>query len=130
MDVQKAKISAVLGASGVVLGAFGAHALRELLEAQQLDSWKTGVLYLFVHTGIMLLLSLASLNKPQRRVATTSWWLFFVGIVLFSGSIFFLSLKDQLPFSVSWLGPVTPIGGVCFIAGWLLLLRLPSSDSR
>lgn len=130
MDISKAKISASLAAIGVVLGAFGAHALRDLLEVRQLESWKTAVLYLFIHTVAMLVLSLVSFDGPQRRIANTSWYLFAAGILLFSGSIFMLSLKAQVSFPVSWLGPVTPIGGVCFIAGWLYLLRLPKTDSH
>ncbi len=124
MEVTKFRISVILGALGVVTGAFGAHMLKSMLTVDRLQSWKTAVFYLFIHTLVMLLLSSGAIKTDKHSVLNTSWTLFFVGILLFCGSIFLLSLKAHLPFSVTWLGPITPIGGVCFIAGWLYLLRV------
>jgi len=123
-DQLKISISALLGALGVIAGAFGAHGLRDLLEARQLASWKTAVFYLFLHVIVMLMISVIETNEQNQKTMNRSWWLFIIGIFFFSGSIFLLSLKSVLPFSVSWLGPVTPIGGILFILGWLNLAKV------
>eukprot|EP00035_Acanthoeca_spectabilis_P019861 m.429984 g.429984 ORF g.429984 m.429984 type:complete len:112 (-) comp17102_c0_seq1:116-451(-) len=110
MTWGKNEWAAVLGASGVTLGAFGAHALKETLAARgTTDSWKTAVLYQLVHAVALLAL-------PENRAGTTVQ-LWTAGSILFSGSIYGLSLGGP-----RILGPVTPIGGLCFIGGWLLLL--------
>lgn len=118
------RITALLLAVGVILGAFGAHTLKERLSADQLDSWKTAVLYLMIHGLAMLLLfGLKKVVTPSKTLYQ-SWLLFAVGIVLFSGSIMLLATQDILNMSMSWLGPITPIGGILFILGWLNLSRL------
>lgn len=110
-------ISAGLGALAVVFGAFGAHALKTRLAAEQLAAWNTAVLYHLVHSVVILALALytAHATKPTAL----PMWLFTAGIALFSGSIYLLVLTKQ-----SWLGPVTPIGGLLLIAGWLSLWTL------
>jgi uncharacterized membrane protein YgdD (TMEM256/DUF423 family) len=102
----------IAGASAVVFGAFGAHALRDVLSASQHELWHTAVEYHFWHA---LALALAVWCRPGRalRVATI---LFAVGIVLFSGSLYALALGAP-----RWTGIVTPVGGVAFIAGWIAL---------
>lgn len=110
-------VSSLLGTLGVVLGAFGAHALRGRLTPDQLASWSTAVQYHLLHSVVLLALALwASSTSRSIQLPAT---LFAAGIVLFSGSIYGLLLTEQ-----RWLGPVTPIGGLCFIAGWLSLLWL------
>lgn len=108
--------------TGVIAGAFGAHGLREHVTAERLAVWHTGVEYQMYHA--LALLVLAKLNV--HRAAT---WLFAAGIVIFSGSLYVLVLSDT-----NWLGAITPIGGVCFIAGWLWLLvtalRKPQTATR
>ena len=106
----------LLGGSGVVLGAFGAHGLETALTADQLDSWKTGVLYQLFHAVVILLVA------HWAKSETSAWllragWLLVGGVILFSGSIYGLLLTGM-----SWLGPVTPLGGVAFVAGWAALL--------
>jgi uncharacterized membrane protein YgdD (TMEM256/DUF423 family) len=94
----------------VALGAFGAHALRATLEASHSrDTWNTAVLYQFLHGLALIVLSTQNTN----RIAC---YLFLVGILLFSGSLYALAATHA-----SWLGPITPLGGLCFLAGWAWL---------
>ena len=110
-------ISALTGAAGVVLGAFGAHALRARLEPASLATWQTAVQYHLVHA--LALLALALYARTSGRSVTLPSSLLVAGIILFSGSLYLLATAGW-----KWLGPVTPLGGACFIAGWLSLLLL------
>lgn len=111
----------ILGASAVLIGAFGAHGLKPHLSTYQLEIYEKGVQYHFIHTlalfGLALLLQRDSENKSLR------WggYLFVLGIVGFSGSLYLLACRDLLPFPVGWAGPVTPLGGLCFVGGWIAL---------
>ena len=121
---------AILGASAVIFGAFGAHYLKEKLAATQLNSYQTGVTYHFYHTlAILGLLSAKGLfgNKliQADKIFKQSTMLFLIGILCFSGSLYLLSCRDLIGLtSFKWLGPITPIGGVLFVIGWLNLLRI------
>jgi uncharacterized membrane protein YgdD (TMEM256/DUF423 family) len=99
----------------VALGAFAAHALKARLAADMLGVFEVGVRYQMYHAFALLALGLA-LTRWPRRALVTSGWLFVAGTVLFSGSLYALSLSGP-----SWLGIVTPLGGVAFLAGWLCL---------
>lgn len=114
--------AAILGATGVGLGAFGAHALKARLQAADtLSTWDTAVQYHLLHAVALLVLAAWSRLAAADSAApalTTSGWLFVIGIVLFSGSLYGLALGGP-----RWLGPVTPLGGLAFIAGWLWLLK-------
>ena len=114
-------VASILGTLGVVMGAFGAHALRGRLTPDQLASLGTAVQYHLLHS--VALLALALWASAAGRSIQLPAALFSAGIVLFSGSIYGLLLTDQ-----RWLGPVTPLGGLCFIAGWLSLLLLARAD--
>jgi len=110
-------VSAFLGALGVLLGAFGAHALRQRLTPELLRAFETGVLYHFLHALALGLVALALTTKRFPTGALTfSGWLFIAGVVLFSGSLYALALSG-----VKGLGAITPIGGICFVAGWVSL---------
>lgn len=104
---------------GIVLGAFGAHALKERLEAEQLASFETGVRYVMYHGLAFLILGLAADRLPKL---TWTYRLLLIGVVLFSVSIFLLALQPIMGISLKFLGPVTPIGGTLMIVGWVLLL--------
>jgi uncharacterized membrane protein YgdD (TMEM256/DUF423 family) len=110
-------VSALAGASAVGLGAFGAHALRSRLEPSALAAWHTAVTYHLVHA--VGLLALALYARAAGRPIALPAGLFSAGIALFSGSLYLLALTGW-----RWLGPVTPVGGLCFIAGWISLLAL------
>jgi len=107
---------ALFGLSGVMIGAFGAHALKVLLTADQLTIYHTGVDYQFVHALALLLLgAIAQHQTPKAwQLAAT---LFIAGVFIFSGSLYLLVLTDT-----AWLGAIAPIGGMSFLAGWAALL--------
>ncbi|SKB43386.1 DUF423 domain-containing protein [Daejeonella lutea] len=114
-------IATVFGILAVILGAFGAHGLKKLISAEQLETWQTAVQYQFYHTLAMLFLS--TFSRFKSRAINTASWFFTLGILLFSGSLYLISAKDVLGIaSVNILGPLTPIGGLFFIIGWGCLL--------
>ncbi len=110
-------IISFLGFLAVLLGAFGAHALKEMLTPTQLNSFETAVRYQFYHVFVLLILNLYSgFSIPQKKWLSL---LFYLGIVLFSGSIYTIQLTTVTAKQI-WF--VTPLGGVFLIAGWFLLL--------
>ncbi|MNL54973.1 hypothetical protein D3C87_1783500 [compost metagenome] len=120
MSRQIILTAALFGATAVILGAFGAHSLKNALTAGSLEIWTKGVEYQFYHTFALLFLSqyAASDDKSLKW----SYRFFTLGILLFSGSLYLLATRELLNIGlVSYIGPVTPIGGLCFILGWLFL---------
>lgn len=105
-------ISAVSGFTAVAIGAFGAHGLREKLSTEMLEVYKTGVLYQFIHTIVLLILSLT--NFIKTKIASI---FFLTGIILFSFSLYLYSTSG-----IKFFAMITPVGGVCFLIGWLLLI--------
>jgi uncharacterized membrane protein YgdD (TMEM256/DUF423 family) len=106
-------VAAVFLALAVGLGAFGAHGLRERLDAYSLSIWEKAVFYHFIHSlGILI----ASLMPRTSPVSGGACWALAAGVLIFSGSLYALALTGART-----LGAITPIGGLCFIAGWLLL---------
>ena len=108
---------AFFGFLGIILGAFGAHALKKRFTADQLTSWETGVKYQMYHAIVMLILGF-----NQEFSTSVMYWWFTIGIVLFSFSIYGLILSDAKGKKLKFLGPITPIGGLLFVIGWLLIL--------
>ena len=100
----------------VILGAVGSHALKEVLRPEQLESFTIGVRYQMTHVLLLMIVLLTSYF--EERIKQTSFWLTIVGILLFSGSIYLLNLQELLGVKLSFLGPVTPIGGLFLIANW------------
>lgn len=112
---QIIRLGAVFGVLAVGIGAFGAHGLAPLLEQHgRTETFETAVKYHFYHALAIFLAGLASHLFPQTDRFKTAVFLFSIGIVIFSGSLYVLSLTG-----VSWLGAVTPLGGVAFVLGWL-----------
>lgn len=109
-------IASLLGALSVAGGAFGAHALKGTLSETALNSFETGVRYQMYHAIALLIVALLIKQSPEVSTLTIAGWCFIAGIVLFSGSLYGLSLAGMKA-----LGPVTPLGGVAFIAGWVCL---------
>lgn len=108
-------LAAFFGFTGVALGAFAAHGLKNRLSADYLAIFHTGVTYQLVHALALFGVALLAVHLPGRLVGWAGY-LFVLGIVLFSGSLYLLTLTG-----VSKLGMITPIGGLCFLAGWLSL---------
>jgi uncharacterized membrane protein YgdD (TMEM256/DUF423 family) len=122
-------IAFILGAAAVALGAFGAHALRSLVDEKALQAYHTGVQYHFYHTLALLFAALYQLQKPSAWIGRAAWF-FIAGIVLFSGSLYAMTFcKAAKLEAVNWIGAITPFGGVCFIAGWFCLLLAATSKT-
>ena len=120
MNKQIVVTASLLGLLAVITGAFGAHGLKASLSAQQLEVWHTAVQYQFYH--VFALLFLSTFARGKNRLVTSSYYLFTVGIVFFSGSLYLLACRDLLGWGwLSVMGPITPVGGLLFIIGWLTL---------
>jgi uncharacterized membrane protein YgdD (TMEM256/DUF423 family) len=110
-----ATLACLLAFLAVAAGAFGAHALRARLTPELLAVWETAARYEVYHALALLGVAWA-LDRWPGRPAVIAGWLFIVGIVLFSGSLYVLSISG-----VRWLGAITPLGGLAFLAGWVFL---------
>lgn len=116
------RIAAISGAIAVAIGAFGSHGLKPFMSLAQEGTFKVGSNYHFIHTLALLVIAF-NINKHPKL--NWSFNLFLAGIICFSGSLYLLSLKQLFGGdAISFLGPITPIGGLLFIAGWLNLLRV------
>ena len=106
-------IGSTLALLAVALGAFGAHALKARIAPELMTVYHTGVEYHFYHALGLILVGLTALHLPESRLLKSAGWAMLAGTVLFSGSLYLLSLTG-----VRWLGAITPIGGVTFLAAW------------
>ncbi|MCH6200900.1 DUF423 domain-containing protein [Aquiflexum sp. LQ15W] len=117
MKANFIQISAIVGATAVGIGAFGAHGLEPILEANgRLETFETAVKYHFYHALAMFAVAIWYDLQPERKILRKAMWSFLIGILIFSGSLYVLSLSG-----ITWLGAITPLGGVAFILGWLFL---------
>ncbi len=108
---------ALFGMLSVIFGAFGAHALKKTLSEEQLKSFETGVKYQMYHAIVLLVLGF-----NFEYTTNAIYWCFTLGIVLFSFSIYGLVLSDSKGKKLKFLGPITPLGGLLFVTGWLLII--------
>lgn len=112
-------LAAILGATGVAAGAFGAHGLESSLEPDKLEIWNKAARYQMYHA--LALLGTAALTAtsiaPASQLQFVGWW-FLAGVIFFSGSLYLLAVTD-----ISWLGAITPLGGICMLVGWGFLFR-------
>lgn len=115
-------LAAVSGFLAVAIGAFGAHGLESVLNADSMRTYQTGVQYHFYHTMALLGVGLLAMQIEPSRLLTIAGWAFVVGIVLFSGSLYILSISG-----IRWLGAITPLGGLAFLIGWGCLFWLALS---
>jgi uncharacterized membrane protein YgdD (TMEM256/DUF423 family) len=116
--VKKAKFfGALFSLLSVIIGAFSSHALKKILPESAIESIDIALRYMMYHGLVLLILSILPL-KEKKDVAN----LFIFGTILFSFSILFLSFQSIINIKISWLGPITPIGGSSLIFGWILLL--------
>jgi uncharacterized membrane protein YgdD (TMEM256/DUF423 family) len=106
-------LGALAGLLAVALGAFGAHALRGRLDEYARGVFETAVQYHFYHALALALVGVLLLSQPATALLKSSGWLFLIGIAVFSGSLYLLAITG-----IKWLGAVTPLGGLAFIAGW------------
>lgn len=112
--------AAIFGMLAVIAGAFGAHGLQGLLSAKYLDVWHTAVQYQFYHVFALLFLSIIA--SSNEKLINACYYLFTLGIIFFSGSLYLLSCSELLGWDwLIFMGPITPLGGLLFIAGWAVL---------
>jgi uncharacterized membrane protein YgdD (TMEM256/DUF423 family) len=113
--------AAILGAIAVILGAFGAHGLKQILPAEYIATFETGVRYQFYHVFALMAAGML-LEKYHSKWINYAGYAFIVGIILFSGSLYLLTLlKATNTVGLKGLGIITPFGGLFFIAGWIFL---------
>lgn len=120
MDKRLLFAGAIFGMLGVVIGAFATHGLKPLISEEAIGTFETGVKYQIYHA--LLLLIVGSFHFISRKARSIILWLLVVGIVLFSGSIYFLATNTLTTFNFKTIGFVTPIGGSLLIIAWFLLI--------
>ena len=112
----------ILGMIAVLGGAFGAHALKEILSPEHLISFQTGVRYQMIHAVVLLVLFLLTLKFESKQFKIAAQLIFW-GVILFSGSIYLLTLKNIIGLeALKFVGPITPIGGLLIICGWVFIV--------
>jgi uncharacterized membrane protein YgdD (TMEM256/DUF423 family) len=110
-DTTRTQIAAATGFLAVVLGAFGAHGLKEILAQNgTIGVWEKAVFYQFIHAVMLFVIA------GRKPFASVAWWSFIAGILIFSGSLYLLAVTN-----LKWLGAVTPVGGLSFLVGWAWL---------
>lgn len=120
MDKKTISTAALLGMIAIILGAFGAHALKKVLSIEQLATFETGVRYQMYHALFLLFIGLIpNLTSKTKNIIYT---LVLSGVLLFSGSIYLLATNGLTPIDFRFIGPVTPIGGLLLISAWAVLL--------
>jgi len=115
---------ALLALLAVMAGAFGAHGLRGMVSERGLEVFQTAVTYQMYHAIALVLVALLSVAGLSRRLLGAAAGFFLAGTLLFSGSLYLLVLTE-----IRWVGPVTPLGGVCFMVGWALLVAAATRRS-
>jgi len=116
MDLRVLLWAAVLGGTGVGLGAFGAHALRRRLDERRLAIFETGVRYQMYHALALFGVAAAVVRLPGTVLPVLAGWCFVAGTLVFSGSLYLLAITNR-----RGLGAITPVGGLAFVIGWVLL---------
>ncbi|MFD1178782.1 DUF423 domain-containing protein [Paenibacillus puldeungensis] len=110
-------LGAIMMFLAVALGAFGAHALKNILVGEKLKTYQTGIQYHIAHGLGLILLGIIADQSAHASLVVTAGWFLLAGIILFSGSLYALSLTG-----IRKLGAITPLGGICFLTGWAILL--------
>lgn len=109
-------IAAISGFLAVIIGAFAAHGLKKILAPDMIEIVKTGVQYQMYHALALMVVAFLLMQKPASVGLKAGGWAFILGSLMFSGSLYALAMGAP-----RWLGPVTPLGGLCFLVGWVLL---------
>ena len=119
MDKRILLVAAILGVTAIILGAFGAHALKKVLSVEQLATFEVGVRYQMYHALFLLFVgTFAFLGEKERSII---FYLTIVGVLFFSGSIYLLTTHGITNLKTKFLGPITPIGGLLLISAWSYL---------
>ncbi|MDI5888986.1 DUF423 domain-containing protein [Flavobacterium yafengii] len=129
MDKRILSTGAILGMIAIILGAFGAHALKKVLSIEQLSTFETGVRYQMYHALFLLFFGL--MKYIPQKTKKVIYFLVLFGVILFSGSIYLLATNDLTSFDFKIIGFVTPIGGLLLILGWgVLLMNIMNKKSQ
>ena len=113
---------AILGTIAIIFGALGAHALKNVLTPEQLSSFETGVKYQMYHALLLVMLSIM-IKQIHSKYLLVAVNFIFIGVILFSGSIYLLTIKNLFTLDyLKFVGPITPIGGILLVIGWCLLI--------
>ena len=119
--------ASIFGALAVIAGAFAAHGLQGKLKPSEMEVWRTAVQYQFYH--VFALMALSTLSRYQTRLVNDAYYLFSLGIIFFSGSLYLLAIREFMEWSwVETIGPITPLGGVLFIGGWITMAVAASKN--
>lgn len=119
LDKNITLTACLLGAITIALGAFGSHGLKRLVSEDVLTIFETGVRYQMYHVVVLLVIGVSALISEKTKRWVFRFFLF--GILLFSGSLYVLSLGEIMSINTKFIGPITPIGGLLYILGWLRL---------
>lgn len=119
MDKKIISTGAVFGMLAIILGAFGAHALKKVLSLEELSTFETGVKYQMYHALFLLFIGLTGLAEKAKK---TIYYLVVIGVIFFSGSIYLLATNNLTSFDFKVIGFITPIGGLLLISAWGVLL--------
>lgn len=129
MNKKILSTATILGMIAIILGAFGAHALKKVLSVEQLVTFETGVRYQMYHALFLLFVGL--MNDITPKIKKTIYFLVLTGVILFSGSIYLLATNDLTSFDFKTIGFLTPIGGLLLILGWgVLLMNIMNKKSQ
>jgi uncharacterized membrane protein YgdD (TMEM256/DUF423 family) len=121
MDKKIISTGAIFGMLAIILGAFGAHALKKVLSIDELSTFETGVKYQMYHA--LFLLFIGTINELSQKAKKTIYYLVIFGVIFFSGSIYLLATNGHfIPFDFKTIGFITPIGGLLLISAWVVLL--------
>jgi uncharacterized membrane protein YgdD (TMEM256/DUF423 family) len=120
---------ALLAALAVALGAFGSHMLKERLEPSELATFQTGVQYQMYHALALIAMGLYNRMKQNKRIDNAIFAMY-LGIGLFSGSLYLMTMSHFIRFDLKWLGAITPLGGISLIVGWLQLAWATQSQKK
>ena len=123
------RIGSLAAMTAVILGAFGAHSLEEHLQPEHLETFETGVRYQFYHSFAIIIVGMLLYNR-KTNLLRISGWLFTIGILFFSGSLYLLAVRATMNLNISWVGPITPLGGLLFISGWVCLFVSTYQDNQ
>lgn len=115
------RLGAIFAMLSVIFGAFGAHAIKEMVDAHSLEIWNKAVLYQFFHAIILILCGMLCAQYLAINIKRAAAF-FTVGIILFSGSLYILTFRNVSSIIPQFIGPLTPLGGMSFIIGWILLI--------
>jgi len=119
--MKNIKVGAFIASISIMMGAFGAHLLKDKLSEKSLALYETGVRYQLYHAFALIIVGILYQLNPNKQFKIAAYF-FLIGILFFSGSLYILSYKVNNNIEgLKWLGPITPLGGLCFIIGWLMV---------